>query len=275
MSTFKHVARRTASALGVDARLKEARTARAGTVWVDGHELPPASIRLGGHNFERDRDFLALAVRDAQRLQDTIGVNASSRVLDIGCGVGRLPIGLKAHFGSLSNYTGVDVDAGSIAWCRRHIRGERVSFIHIDVANERYNPKGLAMGDDFRLPLADASFDVLHLYSVFSHMQADDVAAYLREFRRLLAPDGWVFLTAFVEDGVSDVTINPAGYGTFPGEWSGALHCVRYDRAFFERLVYDAGLVTDRHEHASDTDGQSALFLRRQQPLQPTSDRVG
>jgi SAM-dependent methyltransferase len=268
MSAFKHMARRTASALGVDARLKAARTARARTVTVDGHELPPASIRLGGHNFERDRDFLAYAIRDAQRLEDTIGVTASSRVLDIGCGVGRLPIGLKAHFGSLSNYTGVDVDAGSIAWCRKHIRGERVSFIHIDIANERYNPRGLALDDDFRLPLADASFDAIHLYSVFSHMETDDVVAYLREFRRLLSPEGRVFLTAFVEDGVSDIAINPPGYGSFPGEWSGALHCVRYDRAFFERLIHDAGLVTDRYDYASDTDGQSAFFLMLPTPLE-------
>jgi SAM-dependent methyltransferase len=262
MSAFKRVARKTAAALGVDRRLKAARIANAGTVTVDGQEIPPASIRLGGHNFERDRDFLDCAIRDAQRLEEAIGVTSGSRVLDIGCGVGRLPIGLRAHFGTLTNYTGVDVDAGSIAWCKKHIVGDHVSFIHLDLANDRYNPTGSAIDDHFRLPLPDSSFDAIHLYSVFSHMETSDVVAYLREFRRLLAPEGRVFLTAFVEGGVPDIAINPPGYGSFPGEWSGALHCVRFDRTFFEGLVHDAGLAIDRFDHASDTDGQSAIFLK-------------
>jgi ubiquinone/menaquinone biosynthesis C-methylase UbiE len=189
MSSLKGVTRRVAAALGVDRRLKAARIAGAGTVTVDGQELPPASIRLGGHNFEQDRDFLQSAVRDVERLEETVGVTRGSPILDVGCGVGRLPIGLRARFQSLSNYTGVDVDAGSIAWCRKHITGDRVSFIHLDMANDRYNPKGSAIDDLFRLPLPDSSFDAIHLYSVFSHMETNDVVAYLREFRRLLTPD--------------------------------------------------------------------------------------
>jgi SAM-dependent methyltransferase len=261
MSALKTVIARTATALGVDTRLKAARVSNAGTVTVDGQVLPPASIRLGGHNFEQDRDFLASAIADAERLEGSLGVRRGSRILDIGCGVGRLPIGLKSHFGGLRDYTGVDVDLGSIGWCTKHIHGDRVSFVHLDLANERYNPKGSAMGDDFQLPFPDASFDAIHLFSVFSHMVTEDVVAYLREFRRLLAPNGGVFLTAFVEDGVPEISINPPGYGSFPGEWSGALHCVRFDRSFFEGLVLDAGLVLDRFDHSSDTDGQSAIFL--------------
>lgn len=147
---------------------------------------------------------------------------AASRLLDFGCGVGRLAIGLRSHFGSLNHYTGVDVDPGGIAWCAKHITGADVSFIHIDLANEHYNPKGEALDEDFRVPLLAGSFDVSHLCSVFSHMETEDVVAYPGEFDRLLAPGGQVFLTAFVEDDVDDIAINPAGYGTFPGEWTGA-----------------------------------------------------
>ena len=53
---------------------------------------------------------------------------------------------------------------------------------------------------------------------------------------------------------------NPAGYG--PIRWSGPLHCVRYERGFFEAMVRDAGLEVDRFEHGQETDGQSLLILR-------------
>jgi SAM-dependent methyltransferase len=261
MNTLKQLARKVAEAVGVGDRVRANRIANAGSVTLSDYELPPAAIRLGGHNFTDDRAFLDKAIRDAARMEETMDVRPGARILDIGCGVGRLPIGWRAHFGSLTNYTGVDVDLGSIRWCRKHIHGENVAFIRLDLANDRYNPNGATIEETFRLPLT-GPFDAIHLYSVFSHMETADVVAYLREFRRLLAPDGTVFLTAFVEDDVEDIAINPAGYGTFPGEWEGALHCVRFDRAFFERLVNDAGLEILRFDHASDTDGQSAIFLR-------------
>jgi SAM-dependent methyltransferase len=262
MRTLKDAARGTARRFGIDSRLRAARIANAGSVTLDGHRLPPASIRLGGHNFADDRAFLDAALRDARRLEQTCGVHAGSRVLDIGCGVGRLPIGLRARFGTLAGYTGVDVDAGCIGWCRKNLGGGGATLVHVDLANERYNPSGAAINGGFRLPLADAGFDVIHLYSVFSHMEGGDVRAYLKEFRRLLAPGGRVFLTAFIEEGVEDQAVNPDGYGSFPGEWEGALHCVRFDRGFFDSMVSDAGLIIERFDHASDTDGQSAVFLR-------------
>jgi SAM-dependent methyltransferase len=245
-------------------KMHAARTARAGTVTTqDGTTIPPASIRLGGHNFSDGEDYLSSGKSDVRRLVDSAGLTRDSRVLDIGCGVGRLATGLASEFGGLRNYTGVDVDRGRIMWCRRNLRGQGVSFIHVDLANARYNSGGVEIDASFRLPLPDRSIDVIYLYSVFSHMETPDVTVYLHEFARLLRDDGHVFLTAFLEDGVPDMEINPPDYGTFPGEWDGALHCVRYDSSFFAAIVRGAGLEIERFEHASDTDGQSALVLSR------------
>jgi SAM-dependent methyltransferase len=238
-------------------RISHARAVHA----EDGTLLPPAWLRLGGHNFERDEDYSAGADRDVERLERVAGLTESFRVLDIGCGVGRLATGIERRFGKLENYTGVDVDAGRIGWCRKHLTGQDVEFVAIDVANERYNPGGRQRGENFTLPLADDSFDVIYLYSVFSHLETADVAGYLHEFRRLLAPGGLVFLTAFIEPDVPDMEVNPAGYGAFPGEWNGPLHCVRFDRGFFDGLVADADLTIQRLDHQSDTDGQSGLVL--------------
>ena len=238
-------------------RLTPYRTRRFSTL-----TLPPPDIRLGGAHFLDDRTFVQSGMADVRRLERAFGLAAGDVVLDIGCGVGRLAIGVVATENA-AEYVGMDVAKDSIAWCRRNIQRHHpaLRFVHLDVANARYQPDGRAIDDSYRLPLPDASVAVIHLYSVFSHMEADDVRRYLREFRRLLRPDGGVFLTAFLEDGVEDVAINPAGYG--PLKWDGALHAVRFSRAFFERLVDDAGLSISRLDPHTETDEQSAVYLVR------------
>jgi cyclopropane fatty-acyl-phospholipid synthase-like methyltransferase len=243
-------------------RLRDFRIAHSGVVKTeDGTIIPPVRLRLGGHNFERDQDYMDGATRDVQYLEQFAGLKEGDHILDIGCGVGRLATGLARRFGGRVDYVGVDVDSGRIAWCQKHLGSGSAKFIAIDVANERYNPTGKKVDDRFELPLTDQSFDVIHLYSVFSHLELNDIVSYLREFRRLLVPSGRVFLTAFIEDDVPNIEINPTGYGSFPGEWSGPLHCVRYEHAFFDGLVTDAGLRVLNFEHQSDTDGQSAVVL--------------
>ena len=178
--------------------------------------------------------------------------------MDVGCGVGRLAIGIIDRVGPVEAYRGVDVDRRYVGWCKKHI--ERVypsyQFIRVDVQNPRYNPGGSAIAGDFRYPFDDGSFDIIYLYSVFSHMETEDVRVYLQDFRRLLASDGSFFFTSFAEEGGPDISINPEGYRR---EWSGPLHCVRYRRGFLESLLRSSGFKVDRFEYATETDGQSAF----------------
>jgi ubiquinone/menaquinone biosynthesis C-methylase UbiE len=129
----------------------------------------------------------------------------------------------------------------------------------MDVRNARYNPEGLVDATHVRLPVADASIDVVYLYSVFSHMGVPDVRAYLREFRRIIKPGGGLFLTAFLERDVPDATVNPPDYRA---AWHGALHCVRFERGFFERLLQEHGFSVSGVTYATETDGQSAVTAR-------------
>lgn len=240
------------------------RKSKIAPVTVEGVSVPPSSIRLGGHNFSADRDFLDSARSEAKRLAQEFGADPSTRILEIGCGVGRLPIGLGAIGLRSSNYTGVDVDQGSVLWCRRNVDLDGAEFVHLNLANARYNPGGKEIDDRLRLPFEDGSTDVIYLYSVFSHMEGDDVQAYLNEFSRILGRDGRVFLTAFLEEGVEPVSVNPEGYGEFPGEWSGELHCVRFSRDYFQSMVDAAGLSILRLDQGQETDGQTGVYLGRQ-----------
>ncbi len=54
--------------------------------------------------------------------------------------------------------------------------------------------------------------------------------------------------------------MNPPGYIR---SWGGPLHCVRYERAFLERMLGAAGFEMDKLTRGTETDRQSAIFARR------------
>lgn len=212
---------------------------------------------MGGVHFHRDEDFVASALREVDRLADKAGLTAQSRLLDWGCGAGRLAVGVIEKYGRIGQYHGVDVQKPLIAWADRHI-GNRdgFRFTHVDLANARYNPAGRRART---IPGGSGEFDVFYAYSVFSHLTGEDTRLYLQEIGRLLTGGGRAFVTAFVEDDVENEAENPPGYG--PMTWSGPLHCVRYRREFFDKMVADAGLSVVVHEHGQETDGQSLYVL--------------
>lgn len=244
------IAKRLSSWFGLDA------------VRHDGQVLPAQHLRLCGQEFRDHAYFLRSARAEADRLVTHCRLSADSAVLDIGCGFGRLAIGVLDRVGAIRNYCGVDVSAAAVAWCRRHLGAGHPTFhfTRLDVRNERYNPGGEAITGSFRLPYDDASFDIAYAYSVFSHMESGDIDRYLAELRRVLRPDGSAFVTLFVADDVPEVSINPAA-GTLA--WQGPLHCVRYRRAFIETRIRDAGFTIARVAGGVETDGQSGYYLQR------------
>ena len=214
---------------------------------------------MGGKHFKNDDAFIRTAVRDVKRLERLAGLTAESRLLDWGCGAGRLAVGVREHFPDrrIADYHGVDVQPDLISWARENLTAPGFRFTCVDVANERYNPAGLP---DRTLAADPESVDVFYAYSVFSHMNDDDTAAYLHLIAEALSPAGKAFVTCFVEEGVPDWEENPEGYG--PLAWKGRLHCTRFARNHFENLAAEAGMAVDRFVYGRETDGQSLYVLR-------------
>jgi SAM-dependent methyltransferase len=226
---------------------------------VDGSIIPSPDKRWCGPDFQDDHFYLKSAEREADRLITHLQCTKESRVLDVGCGQGRLPIGILRLLGDV-NYHGIDIDRWSIDWCKRYISQDHplFRFTHLDLYNERYNRKGTRIEEGFHFDVAAKSVDVINLYSVFSHVTEEDMKIYLQAFSRILDDGGKVFFTTFVETDVPDVTINPEGYRL---ECSGPLHVVRYDKEYLYSILEEYGYSVLKFSYETETDGQSAIYI--------------
>ena len=157
---------------------------------------PPRGLSfIGGGDFEQTgREFLGY-------FRELGGLRPDARVLDIGCGVGRMAIPLIDYLQD-GSYAGFDVGREMIAWCRRQISARRpdFEFSWAPVYNRKYNPFGTVSGAEFRFPYPDASFDFVFATSLFTHLTRADARHYLDEVARVLRPGGTSLLTFFLLD---------------------------------------------------------------------------
>jgi SAM-dependent methyltransferase len=130
------------------------------------------------------------------------GLRPEDRVLDIGCGVGRIAYPLAYYLTEPGSYDGFDVMRPLVDWASAHLASRRrhFRFRHLDIHNRMYNPRGTLRADRFAFPYPDASFDFVALTSVFTHIERREVRHYLHEIARVLAPGGRVAATAFLLD---------------------------------------------------------------------------
>jgi SAM-dependent methyltransferase len=230
-----------------------------------GCRLPPAEMRnaMCGREYAANDWFLESGSAEARRVLARLAYTKDSNVVEIGCGLGRLAIGLLRELGNV-RYWGFDANGAWIAWCKTHIERRHPSFrfVHIDVANDLYNPTGKAILDDFRIPLAGGHADILYMWGVFTNMRLDDARIYIAEISRLVRHGGRVFLTAFVEKDVPAESINPPGYVDYKCDLP--LHVVRYDQDLLFTLFAEHGLIIEEFAHHGGTHcNQSEIYLRK------------
>jgi len=216
-----------------------------------------------GDAFRSDTFFLQSAVVEATRLSARLGYTKSSRIVDLGCGLGRLATGMLVEFADVQ-YLGIDANKDFVRWCQENIERFHPTFrfVHLDVANDLYNPTGTLDGSNLKLPVDDTSADIVYVWGVFTNMVSEHVESYIREIGRILHPRGRCFLTAFVEDDVPDVTYNPTGY--VPYDCSAPLVVVRFSRQWLFSTFQQHGLqVEDFRYHESMFPKQSEIYLAK------------
>lgn len=227
------------------------------SITYDGVNLPPPYLRSNGVHHRQNEAFLESGRAEAQRLAEEFSIRDASSVLDIGCGAGRLPLGL-IDVNPVANYLGVDIDSNAIDWCQRYITSKHPSyqFEEIDVYSDRYSRSAPALTEDLELPAPEASFDMVYSHSVLAALSEEDTSTYLRIFRRYLKPGGRIFLTAFVEEDVDPVT---EGY-RYPLE-RGARAVTLWSQEHLCETMSVEGFTVDRFDLHIELDNQAGIHL--------------
>jgi SAM-dependent methyltransferase len=171
--------------------------------------LPPLHLRVTYYRTWDRAAFHAACAAARLEVLDA-GLEPGHRVLDIGCGIGNLAIGLTECL--TGEYDGVDVSREAIDWCRSAIspRFPSFRFHHADVSNGAYSPDGLTPASAYTFPFVDGSFDFVFLGSVFTHLMPDEVENYLREIGRLLRPGGRAVASYFLLNDETRVGVDEA-----------------------------------------------------------------
>jgi SAM-dependent methyltransferase len=209
---------------------------------------PPAdSIFVGDGDYRAiGAEFLGHFVRFGR-------LTPNDRVLDIGCGIGRMAVPLTQYLDvERGSYDGVDPVMDGILWCAQMITPAypRFRFQRLDIAHPLYNPQGSLPGTEVKFGFPNQSFDFIVMVSVATHLPPEELVVYLEESARLLAPGGRLFLTAFALDGRStgQERLSFKRWGDGPGWYAieeAPLAAAGVDEAFLLEKTQAAGLMVE------------------------------
>lgn len=170
---------------------------------VEGKPVPPPVLRRlsGPHGFlDAGKGVVAALERSAD-------LRADDRVLEVGCGPGRVALALLDVLGPDGGYDGIEIVPEAVVWCQRRITPLRPSFrFHrADVHNDHYHRGGATAAEHYRFPFDDDAFDLVFLSSVFTHLGTAPTRRYVEEAARVLRPGGRLYATFFlVDDAATD-----------------------------------------------------------------------
>jgi SAM-dependent methyltransferase len=145
-------------------------------------------------------DFYNGGEKYAETFEIWGGLDGTKRVLDIGCGPGRMAIGIGNRFGWSNSLVGFDVIRKDVRVCQQVISSSypNFTFHHVNAWNGLYNPEGDIETHEVTFPAADRSMDFAFATSVFTHLYKRDVARYLSEAMRVLDEGGVLLASWFI-----------------------------------------------------------------------------
>lgn len=111
------------------------------------------------------------------------GLQPESRLIDVGCGAGRLAHAVQPYL--RGPYLGTDAIPAFLRAARRAVSAPNFRFVRV---------RGVA------IPAPDGSADVVAFFSVLTHLLHEHSYLYLEEAKRVLAPGGRIVLS-FLEFG--------------------------------------------------------------------------
>jgi SAM-dependent methyltransferase len=173
----------------------------------------PAHLRRGALHADQ-RASVDNAVDILSWLASELGLPdlANTSMLDIGCGV-KFTQALYGRRIPIKRYHGVEVDQRLIDFLAGNVKDPKFSYKFIAIYNARYHRRGgkpLSAQVDIGVP--GQTFDLVCLFSVFTHLAPPDFRAMLNLARKYVAADGTLVFTAFIDDTIEGdfVDLDPA-----------------------------------------------------------------
>ncbi|MEO7724118.1 MAG: class I SAM-dependent methyltransferase [Chthoniobacterales bacterium] len=147
--------------------------------------IPPENLRLRVHGNGDEASFLSVGRQMAAEIKHVIAeegfaLESFERVLDFGCGCGRVLRCLGPH----SGFFATDIDPEAIAWGQASLPNLATFAVN---------------GDRPPLSYESDTFDFIYAISVFTHLPEDLEQLWLEELRRVARPGGTLLLTVHGE----------------------------------------------------------------------------
>lgn len=168
--------------------------------------IPPPELR----GYVGEGDFISVGEVLLRYFIEYCHLKKDERVLDVGCGIGRLAVPLTGYLNPAGSYEGFDIVPQGIDWCAKNITTSYPNFKFqlANIYNKEYNPNGTIRPLDYKFPFNDGEFDFIFLTSVFTHMLPGDMDHYLSEINRVLKKNGRCCITYFIINQESVQLIN-------------------------------------------------------------------
>jgi cyclopropane fatty-acyl-phospholipid synthase-like methyltransferase len=208
--------------------------------------------------FEDPALFVSSGRETLRQASELMGLLPSHRLLDLGCGCGRVAVPAMDFLDDSGSYAGLDVDSACVEWCRENIEAQdgRFSFTRLDVRSDSYNPSGAIPPDRAAFPFPDEDFDRALVSSVFTHLTEEGIVRYVAELRRVLRPGGVLLASLLLMNGAAESAVE-AGTTSFGfrhrlerHSWTldpnNPLDGVAVDETWFQSVVRENGLVLDQ-----------------------------
>jgi SAM-dependent methyltransferase len=211
--------------------------------------VPPDELVYVGQG-----DFAAVGEIFLKILVEQGGLMPHQRVLEVGCGIGRIAAPLTRYIQAPGSYDGLDIVDVGIDWCRREItsRFPHFRFHHANIFNRGYNPRGKFDAARYRFPFRDEEFDFVFLTSVFTHMLPIELQNYMAEVARVMKRGATCLITYCLRNEDS-IRRNAEYQGDFwswspmNGYWTtnprNPEDLTSYDEGFI-RVLYDGNGLT-------------------------------
>jgi SAM-dependent methyltransferase len=191
-------------------------------------------------------------------LLQRFGLQPTTRVVEIGCGIGRLAHAANSFLDSRGSYTGFDVQPAPIAWLNENYAPFLPNFRFDVVRPLGHRPTATRRGlrrikpvdhTSGRLPYDDDAFDFVCAFAVFTRMSLPEIKRQLAEAARIVRAGG---VGVFTINAVAELDERPLDingrpylpfdegiYSAFPD--NPRKFALAFDEDFFESILRTEG----------------------------------